>query len=94
MMQDTLKEGFKDINMGEFGRHLFKKLLKATASASSYADVLEQVDEQNLTKYTDESFPPNEHSLINDWNEPDVQGKVELWRNFEWTRCEEMRQIK
>lgn len=44
-MKDELARiaGFKDINMGEFGRHLFKKLLKQTASSATYADVVEQM---------------------------------------------------
>ena len=30
----------KDINLGELGRHLFSKILKATASDGKYADIL------------------------------------------------------
>lgn len=75
MNKETFSQlmGMKDINMGEFGRHLFKRLLKSTASSNGYLDVLEQLTEQGLENYKDESFPANESSLITDWNEEEVQ---------------------
>ena len=45
------------------------------------------------TKYQlifNESFPPNEFSLISDWEEGEVQDKVQLWRSFEWVRATEV----
>ena len=71
---------FNDIDMGEFGRHLFQKLLKATASEVEYADVLDLVSTKKLENYVDESFPPNEFSLIHDWDDPEVRSKVRIWR--------------
>ena len=54
---------FSKIDMGEFGRHLFSKILKATASDGNYTDVMKAMEAKN-SQYTDESFPPDEHSLI------------------------------
>jgi hypothetical protein len=54
--------------MGELGRNLFAKLLRATASDGSYEDMLAYCVKKN-TKYTDDSFPPTYKSLINDWND-------------------------
>ena len=62
---------FSKIDMGEFGRHLFAKILKATASDGTYEDIMNEMVKKD-SKYTDESFPPNETSLINDWEEDEV----------------------
>lgn len=32
---------FSQIDMGEFGRHLFSKILKATASDGTFAEVMQ-----------------------------------------------------
>ena len=77
---------FSKIDMGEFGRHLFAKILKATASDGTYVDIMNEMVKKN-SQYTDESFPPTETSLINDWEEDEVQDKVRLWRQFEWIRA-------
>lgn len=58
----------KDIDMGELGRHLFAKLLRATASDGSLEDMMEYC-EKKKKKYTDDMFPPSKKSLINDWND-------------------------
>ena len=77
---------FKKIDMGELGRHLFAKILKATASDGAFMEILEECKLKN-EPYEDESFPPNEFSLISDWDEPEVQDKVKLWQTFEWVRA-------
>ena len=43
--------------------------------------------------FKDTSFPPNEFSLISDWDEDDVQDKVRLWRQFEWIRATEIEEL-
>ena len=43
--------------------------------------------EKNYSPFTDTSFPPNENSLISDWDDENVQDKVRLWRQFEWRRA-------
>lgn len=80
---------FKKIDMGELGRHLFAKILKATASDGTFNEIFEEVKAKG-EKYEDESFPPNEFSLISDWDEPEVADKIKLWRTFEWVRATEI----
>ena len=58
----------KDVNMGELGRNLFAKLLRATASDGTYDDMVEKCRKTGK-KYTDDSFPPSKKSLIADWND-------------------------
>ena len=43
--------------------------------------------------YTDESFPPNEFSLITDWEEPECADKVRLWKTFTWMRATEIESL-
>ena len=57
--------------MGELGRHLFAKILKATASDGTFTEIYEECKLKNQP-YTDESFPPNEFSLISDWEDGEV----------------------
>ena len=85
---------FKDIDIGELGRNIFAKILKATATPGSYNDILEECQFRGI-KYTDESFPPDKKSLINDWNDKsdDVQEKVDLWAQFEWIRANEIEEL-
>ena len=85
---------YKDVDIGELGRHLFAKLLRATASDGSFEDMMAHC-ETKKTKYTDDSFPPREKSLINDWNDEseDIQEKVDEWRNFKWIRASEIREL-
>jgi len=83
---------FKNIDMGEFGRHLFAKILRATASDGNYTDIMNEMVTKN-EKYTDESFPPTEMSLINDWDEDEVQDKVRTWSQFEWIRATEIEEL-
>ena len=75
--------------MGELGRHLFAKILKATASDGTFQEIYEECKAKN-TPYEDESFPPTEFSLISDWEDEEVQDKVRLWRTFEWMRATEI----
>jgi calpain-15 len=45
--------------------------------------------------YTDESFPPNEFSLIQDWDE-DADGipeKARKWQRFTWIRATEIEEL-
>ena len=58
----------KDIDMGELGRHLFAKLIRATASDGSLEDMMDYCCKKKI-KYTDDMFPPAKKSLINDWND-------------------------
>lgn len=83
---------FSKIDMGEFGRHLFGKILKATASDGSFAEMINQM-KNNKKKYTDESFPPDEHSLINDWEDDEAFDKVRDWKKFTWVRASEMEEL-
>jgi hypothetical protein len=71
----------KKLNLGEFGRHLFSKILKATASDGKYLEVLEEVKMKG-EPFTDEVFPPSEFSLIRDWDDPEVQSVVKHWSKF------------
>ena len=80
---------FSKIDMGELGRHLFARILKATASDGKFMEILEECKLKD-EPYTDESFPPNEFSLIKDWDDDDVFDKVRMWRKFEWIRCNEI----
>ena len=56
---------FKKLDMGELGRHLFAKILKATASDGTFQEIYEECKAKNQP-YEDESFPPTEFSLISD----------------------------
>jgi hypothetical protein len=38
---------FSKIDMGEFGHHLFAKILKATASDGSYVDIMNEMVKKN-----------------------------------------------
>jgi len=82
----------KNIDLGELGRHLFAKILKATASDGKFNEIFEECKMKN-TPYQDESFPPNEFSLISDWEEPEVQDKVRLWKSFNWIRATEIEEL-
>lgn len=85
---------FKDIDMGELGRNIFAKVLKATSTSGTYNDVLEECQYKNI-KFKDESFQPEKKSLIADWDDPadDVQEKVDQWGTFEWIRAAEIEEL-
>ena len=83
---------FKKLGMGELGRHLFAKILKATASDGSFNEIYEECKTKQQP-YEDESFPPNEFSLISDWEEEEVADKVRLWRTFTWIRATEIEEL-
>merc|ERR1712166_14481 len=85
---------FKDIDIGELGRNIFSKIMKATATPGAYSDVLEECEYRGK-KFTDESFPPEKKSLIPDWNDPDdeVQEKVDTWSKFEWIRAADIEEL-
>ena len=59
---------FNEIDIGELGRNIFAKILKATSNSGSFQDVLEECEYRGK-QYTDESFAPNKTSLINDWKD-------------------------
>ena len=42
------------------------------------------------TKYVDKSFPADRQSLIEDWNEAEVQEYVEDWSKYTWIRASEI----
>ena len=46
-------------------------------------------------RFEDPEFPPNESSLIRDWNEPDpeVREQAPDWRNIRWIRAEEIPEL-
>lgn len=69
---------FSKIDMGELGRQLLLKILKATSSEGSYEDKIEECRTNNEI-FDDESFGANNNSLINNWNDPSVQDKVSTW---------------
>ena len=83
---------FKKLDMGELGRHLFAKILKATASDGSFNEIYEECKTKQQP-YEDESFPPNEFSLISDWEDEEVADKVRLWRTFTWIRATEIEEL-
>ena len=85
---------FKKIDMGELGRQLFAKILKATASDGKFVEILEEC-QLKQEKYTDESFPPNEFSLITDWDEEEdgVPEKARKWNRFTWIRATEIPEL-
>jgi len=85
---------FKDVDLGELGRNLFGKLLRATASDGTYEDTLAKC-ERKKCKYTDDSFPPKAKSLISDWNDDseDIQEKVDEWKEFTWVRASECEEL-
>ena len=70
---------FSQINIGELGRQIFCRLLKATASEGGFDDLLAECQSSG-TAYVDESFPANQHSLIHNWKDPKVQDKVSQWK--------------
>ena len=84
----------EDINLGELGRNLFAKLLRATASDGSLEDMMQHCQTKKI-KYTDDSFPPSKKSLINDWNDDadDIQEKVEEWGEFTWIRASDIKEL-
>ena len=84
----------KDIDLGDLGRNLFARLLRATASDGTYDDMVAYC-EKKKTKYTDDSFPPNKKSLITDWNDEsdDIQEKVDEWATFKWIRASEIEEL-
>lgn len=53
-------------------------------------EILEEVKLKGQA-YKDESFPPNEFSLISDWEDDECFDKVRLWRQFEWIRASEIK---
>lgn len=79
----TKADRFKSVKIGELGRQLFAKLLRATASDGNFEDIMAYCD-KHKEKYTDDSFPPNRQSLISDWNDEseDIQEKVDEWATF------------
>ena len=85
---------FEEIDIGELGRNIFAKILKATATPGSFEDVIEECEYKGI-KYTDESFPPKKKSLIHDWTDPsdDIQEKVEQWNEFTWIRADEIEEL-
>ena len=95
---------FSKIDMKEFGRHLFAKILKATSEEENFSEIMQAMVkkesmpsmfkkdskafiEKKDSPFMDTSFPPNENSLISDWDDDNVQDKVRLWRQFEWKRA-------
>lgn len=49
---------FGEIDMGELGRQIFCRLLKATASEGCFTDILEECSDTKKV-FEDESFPAN-----------------------------------
>lgn len=84
----------KNIDLGDLGRNLFARLLRATASDGTYDDIVAHCEKKKV-KYTDDSFPPNKKSLIADWNDEsdDVQEKVDEWATFNWIRASEIEEL-
>jgi len=76
---------FSNVDMGELGRQLLLKILKATSSEGSFEDKIEEC-KANCESFEDESFPATQASLISNWKDEQVQDKVATWRNFEWKR--------
>ena len=89
-----MSNDYKNVDMGELGRNLFAKLLRATASDGSYEDMLSFCENKKI-KYTDDSFPPKDKSLISDWNDEseDIQEKVDEWKTFKWMRASEIPEL-
>ena len=83
---------FTELDMGEFGRQLFCKMLKATATDGTYAEKLEECREKKK-KFEDETFPATQKSLIHNWNDPNVKDKVDTWKKFEWLRVDKIPSI-
>lgn len=84
----------QQVDLGELGRVLFAKLLRATASDGSLEDMMDYC-EKKKSKYTDDSFPPSAKSLIADWNDEaeDIQEKVDEWREFTWIRATDIEEL-
>ena len=85
---------FKKIDMGELGRQLFAKILKATASDGKFKDIFEECKLKD-EPFTDESFPPNEFSLITDWDEEadGVPEKARKWHRYNWIRANDIESL-
>jgi len=85
---------FKDIDMGELGRNILAKVLKATSTQGAYTDVQEECEFRGV-KFTDETFPPEKKSLMHNWEDPaeDIQEKVEEWGKFTWIRAAEVEEL-
>ena len=84
----------KNIDLGELGRNLFARIVRATASDGSFEDMMNHCI-KTKKPYVDESFPPKPKSLINDWNDPadDIQEKVGEWKEFTWIRASEIEEL-
>jgi hypothetical protein len=70
---------FSDIDMGELGRQIFCRLLKATASEGSYNETIEECRERGQP-FNDEAFPANQNSLISNWKDEHARDKVSQWK--------------
>ena len=85
---------FKEIDLGEFGRNIFAKILKSTSTPGTYQDTIEECNHKGV-QFTDESFPPEKKSLIYDWSDEsdDIQDKVAEWAQFEWLRADQILEL-
>jgi len=75
-----------DIDLGEFGRQLFLKILQETSTEGEIHELLKRCQEHQ-TQYYDESFPANRSSLITNWEDEMVRDKVPKWKYFVWKRA-------
>ena len=83
-------------NLGEFGHKLFVRILEFTSNEGKFNNFqISKGDFETMlnrckklgVKYEDENFPPNENSLISNWDEDEVQDKVEKWSKYVWRRA-------
>lgn len=77
-----------EIDLGEFGRQLFLKILQETSSEGEFHELLKRCKDKQK-QYNDESFPPNRSSLITYWEDESVRDKVQKWKYFIWKRASE-----
>ena len=84
----NLKMDLGEIDLGEFGRQLFFKILQETSSEGEFHELLKRWKDKQK-QYNDESFPPNRSSLITYWEDESVRDKVQKWKYFVWKRASE-----
>ena len=84
---------FTDIDLGEFGRQLFLKILRETSTEGEFQELFLRCRDWK-EQFVDLNFPAARSSLISNWDEEDFDEETRRnhlkWKTFVWKRAAEI----
>jgi calpain-15 len=83
---------FQDIDLGEFGRQLFLRLLQETSTERTFEELYLRARELD-EPFRDENFPTTRASLITNWDDERFDEEMKRqhlkWKSYVWKRSTE-----